>query len=173
MNDQPITRRDMFALITYALLASSAIEPVLRLINMAVLSLSSVLPSGGTPSNTLVPTVATVVLQSLLVPLVPLVAHSAAGRKAGKAMTKQDLFSLLVPCIGLALFVYALQELAFYIYFGWSERSTSLAKPFLLVSPVWAREIVSELVQMSIGFALAFFPAIFDSLRHPDERNAA
>jgi len=172
MNDQHITRRDVLALVLYATLAFGVLIWFSYLLDQIVLPQISLfktpypLARGGWLQLAINLTCALALL-----PFVPLAATSAAGRKAQHPVTKSAFWSLLLPCVGLLLFVTAIPQGVSFAYEYWQAKSGAFPLSSR-ISPFYLQNIASALIRLSVGFALAFFPAIFDSFRHPDERGA-
>lgn len=173
MNDQPLTRRDVFAFVTRIALASNVLNLVLRVAGQAGLSqLPMFKTSAGLLTSNWIELLMNFALSLALVPFISLIADSVGGRRAGQPIVQSSLFSLLLPCVGLVLFVVALPDVIWSAYAYWQISSLAYVGANTAL-PYSLQYIASSLIRLSIGFALAFFPAIFDSLRHPDERNAA
>jgi len=173
MNNQPINRRDVFALVIGIALTWNVLNWVLQVAGeigvsqLPMLKTSSVLAAANWV-NLLI----NVVFSLAFVPFISITADSAGGRRARQPVVQSSLFSLLLPCAGLMLFLTASPAVIWSVYACWQNRSfgyagANIALPYLL------QYMALALLRLSIGFALAFFPAILDSLRHPDERNAA
>jgi len=180
MNDQPLTRRDVFALVIYVALAFNALEGVLILVGQVGLAQIPFFRTAyAVPRGSWLQLAITFVCALALLPFVQLAATSAAGERAQHPISKPALLSLLLPCVGFLLFVTVIPQGVSSVYeywqaeFGVSSLSprASLLSSYML--PFYLQNIASALIRFSLGFALAFFPAIFDSLRHPDEQNAA
>lgn len=176
MNDEPITRRDVVALFAYVFLLSGALSRVLMWLSLLnSLHLSVFASTVENDDNFFLPTLGTVVLNILLVPLVPFVANGAAGRNGSKPAYKRDLRFLLLPCLGLSVLGLGLSELVNAVFYWWMVHTSTSPGFRPKWEPISLSHIAAASIQMSLGFALAFFPAIFDTLRHrmPNEENAA
>jgi len=180
MNNQPITRRDVFALVIYLALAYNVLEGVLILVGQVGLAqLPAFNTAYATTRGSWLQLAINFVCALALLPFVQLAATSAAGKRAQHPVSKSALLSLLLPCVGFLLFVTVIPQAISFAYEYWQAKSfaSSSSRASLLLGyllPFHLQNIVSALIRLSLGFALAFFPAIFDSLRHPaDERNAA
>jgi len=173
MNNQPITRRDVFALVIGIALAWNVLNWVLQVAGqIGVSQLPMFKTSSVLAAANWVNLLINVVFSLAYVPFISITADSVGGREARKPVVQSSLFSLLLPCVGLMLFLAALPTVMWGAYACW-QNSTSFSvrgNPAMYYSFSY---IAPALLRLSIGFALAFFPAIFDSLRHPDERNAA
>ena len=164
--NQPLTRRDVVALFTYVFLIASALSALLGcfgqfvLTHLAPFSSSVSVGVGGR----FVAYIGSATIQLLLLPLVPIVASGVAGRMAHVSMTTRGVRSLLLPCAGIYWMVQALPNLlsTIYLYFTLTVGTGRAA----LFQPLYKTNFVNLLIQLSLGFALAFFPAIFDSMRH-------
>lgn len=172
MNDQSLTRRDVVALFTYVFLGVNALSALLACFNGLVLPHVSLLPVRFARSGEMWTWLGTAIVQLLLLPLVSLVAASATGESATQVVTRRTVRSLLLPCVGVSMLAQALPSLLWsgYLYYD------AASSPFIpSLRPLFLGFIMGTLVQMSLGFALAFFPAIFESLRGRmrGEENAA
>jgi hypothetical protein len=170
MNDQPLTRRDVVALFAYVFLSVNALSILLLCLSEFVLPriplFASLFFARGQPVILL----AGCALQLLLLPLVPLVASGAVGRKGNDRVSARDVRSLLLPCIGITLLTLSLSRFISYAcyYFASTPPRTGTALIYTRISApsVYLTLMAGQLIQVSLGFALAFFPAIFDTLRH-------
>lgn len=163
---QPITRRDVVALFAYVYLIARALSALLMGLTLFVLPHFPPFSSSvSVKMGDLFPThIVTATVHLLLLPLVPIVASGVAGLTAREAMTARGVRSLLLPCAGILWMAQVLPVLphTIYLYFALTVGTGKAA----LLQPVYKTGIVTSLIQMSLGFALAFFPAIFDSMRH-------
>lgn len=162
MNDQPLTRRDVVALFTYVFLGVNVLSALLACFNRLILSHVPLLFSRFARSGEMWIWLGTAIVQLLLLPLVSLVAASATGKSATQVVTRRTLRSLLLPCVGVSMLAQALPSLlrSGYLYYD------AASSPFIpSLRLLYLGFIVGTLVQMSLGFALAFFPVIFATLR--------
>ena len=162
---QPITRRDVFALLTYVSLGYSAMTWILVIVDQLVLSRITLFKSPGVFFGNNWPAVVSAFLFSLAcLPFVSLIANAAAGKRATHPVTKSDVFSLILPCVGLILFLTSLPQFISTAYNFWQTSST-LSKSIPSNNQYYLRYVASITIRLSVGFCFAFFPAIFESLR--------
>lgn len=174
MNPTPsMTRRDVFALVTYASLGYNVLVWTLVSVDQIVLTRIPLFNSPRVSYGNNWPAVVSVIIFAVAcLPFVSMIANAAGGRKAAHPVTKPEILSLVLSCIGLMLFLTSLPQLASIAYGFWQESSASRSSP-PSNSHFYLRYAASMLIRLSLGFCFAFFPAIVDSLRFRmrDEQN--
>ena len=167
MNDQPMTRRDVVALLCYTTLVLNVVQWLLIMAHEFIV-IKFLFPSTSVPDHL---TFGVCQLASLLLwPFVPLMSSlvaEAASWSCGLSLR----VVLVVRCAGLMIFLSSFTNFLNSLFIG--IRSLSGTTPTTLKWQLLSLSL--PLVFLSFGFALAFFPAIFDTLRHRmrDEENAA
>ncbi len=163
---QPLTRRDVVALFAYVILIAGALQPILYQSSSAIASRLPTFASTAKTSYQVFPVVVTVIVSVLLLPFVPLVASGVAGDTGDEPLTKQGIPILLLSCIGLTVFMLGLTELFTFTYHWWMAYASQSTPSGSFVELYNRIQLAAASIRMSIGFALAFLPAIFDSMRH-------
>ena len=161
MNPQlPLTRRDIIALFVYVLIAAPVFIGLLQLVGSKVLPYFPLFASRFSPPSLVVNLLPMVLL--LLLPLVPIITAGVAGRYADQTVTRRGIRSLLFPCAGLAMCAISLPGLLATVYYAYSFRTSTSSGASYSYPLIY---VANYLIAFSVGFAFAFFPAIFDSLR--------
>lgn len=158
------SRRDVVAFVTYAALAYNVLSALFHFLAQLVLHLFSLFRTSwsGDVEYYGISLVASFVFSLAFWPFVPLIASGVAGTHSAPPMTKRDLFPLM-SCVGVMLFVLSFPDLAYSGYYRVKSQLPGRSGGGEL--GYYLREAATSLVCASIGFALAFFPAIFRALR--------
>ncbi|RYX84320.1 hypothetical protein EON83_10425 [bacterium] len=169
-SESPLTRRDVVALFLYVFLGANVLMSVLMFLS-TVLFARLPLFMGSMPSRLGIFSVFPLVVYLLLLPVVPIISSGVSGRQANFPLTKHSIRSLILPCAGLVMCGVSLPRL---LSQGILYVQLSMQSSFSLSSTI-GLNMVQNILGLSIGFALAFFPTIFDTLRLrvSDEENAA
>lgn len=154
MNEQPLTRRTVLTFFTLVALSLNVLSQLLFIFDYKVTTrLFSISSSGLSMIDVVVPTLVSL----LLCPFVPLFVSSVGG-KSDEVMTERNIWRVFVQVIGLSLFVSTLPWLAMPLVRVLSV-STNGSWQFRL-------GLMSDsLVRLSVGFCLACFPALWNTLR--------
>ncbi|BCM93450.1 hypothetical protein IAD21_05341 [Abditibacteriota bacterium] len=173
MNSElPLTRRDVVAIVIYATLGYNVLNSLLVFLGQSVLPripfLKAPVSSGGFSA---VNAGVSFVLALAFLPFVSLIANGVIGRDSSQPATRRNFLSLTFRCVGLILFGLSFPHFAqgIYLYMQVPTYGNSASS----IRPYYLQNIISTLICLSVGFALAFFPAIFASLRVPDDEGAA
>ncbi len=156
MHNQLMTRRDVVALLSYITLVLNVVQWLLIAAHTLVVT-RLLFPSTSFPNQL---TILICHLACLLLwPFVPLMSSLIADTDSWIRILPQRA-ALVVRCVGLVMFLSHFPHFLNSLFLSLRSLSGKTAES------KWFFYLLSQpLVFLSLGFALAFFPAIFDSLR--------